>query len=75
MSIRAVMRDGSAYEGQCVVTKGEPTRPHTPEDLSGKFFELGEAVWGKPTTKSLFDGLMQLEKLENFQAFVDKLVL
>ena len=46
-----------------------------PADLSGKFFELGEAVWGKPTTKSLFDGLMQLEKLENFQAFVDKLVL
>ena len=59
VTIRAVMRDGSTYEGHCVVTKGEPARPHTAADLSGKFFELGEAVWGKPTTQSLFDGLMQ----------------
>ena len=67
--------DGSAYEGHCVVTKGEPTKPHTAEDLSGKFFELGEAVWGKPTTQSLFDGLMRLDKIENFQAFADRLAL
>ena len=69
------MRDGSTHEGHCIVTKGEPARPHTAADLSGKFFELGEAVWSKPTTKSLFGGLMQLEKLENFQMFVDKLAL
>lgn len=75
VAIRAVMRDGSVYEGHCVVTKGEPTKPHTADDLSGKFFELGEAVWGKPTTQSLFDGLMRLEKIENFQAFADKLAL
>jgi 2-methylcitrate dehydratase PrpD len=73
--VRAVMRDGTTYEGHCVVTKGEPTRPHTAADLRGKFFELGETVWGKPTTAALFDGLMQLEKLEDFQAFVDKLAL
>ena len=75
VTIRAVMRDGSAHEGYCVVTKGEPTKPHTAEDLSSKFFELGEAVWGKPTTQSLFDGLMRLEKIENFQAFADGLAL
>jgi len=73
--IRAVMRDGSTYEGHCVVTKGEPAKPHTADDLRGKFFELGEDVWGKPTTQSLFDGLMQLEKIENFQTFIDKLAL
>ena len=69
------MRDGSTHEGHCVVTKGEPARPHTAADLSGKFFELGEAVWGRPTTQSLFDGLMRLEKIENFQTFVDRLAL
>src|SRR5688572_11898530 len=63
VSIRAVMCDGSEHEGHCIVTKGEPTRPHTPANLTGKFFELGEAVWGKPTTSSLLDGLMQLEKI------------
>jgi 2-methylcitrate dehydratase PrpD len=75
VTIRAVMRDGSAYEGRCVVTKGEPTKPHTSGDLSGKFFELGEAVWGKSTTQSLFDGLMRLEKIEDFQAFANRLAL
>ena len=75
VTIRAVMRDGGAYEGHCVVTKGEPAKPHTAQDLSGKFFELGEAAWGKSTTQSLFDGLMRLEKIEDFQAFADKLAL
>jgi len=67
--------DGKTYEGHCVVTKGEPAKPHTNDDLRGKFFELGEDVWGKPTTQSLFDGLMQLEKIENFQAFIGELAL
>ena len=69
------MRDGAIYEGHCVVTKGEPARPHTADDLSRKFLELGEPVWGKSTTKSLFDGLMQLEKIENFKEFADRLAL
>ena len=75
MTIRAVMRDGRTYEGHCIVTKGEPARPHTAADLGGKFFELGEAAWGKPTTRSLFDGLMQLEKIEDFQAFMGGMAL
>ena len=75
VSIRAVLRDGAAYEGHCVVTRGEPANPHTTGDLSGKFFELGEAVWGKATTSSLFDGLMRLEKIGNVQEFVGKLAL
>jgi 2-methylcitrate dehydratase PrpD len=73
--IRAILRDGTAYEGQCIVTKGEPANPHTTEDLSGKFFELGEAVWGKATTRSLFDGLMQLEKIRDFREFAGNLAL
>jgi hypothetical protein len=69
------LRDGTAYEGQCIVTKGEPANPHTTDDLSGKFFELGEAVWDKATTKSLFDGLMQLEKIRDFREFAGHLAL
>lgn len=75
VAIRAVMRDGGIHEGHCVVTKGEPARPHTAADLSGKFFELAEPVWGKPTTQPLFDGLMRLERIENFQSFMDDLAL
>jgi 2-methylcitrate dehydratase PrpD len=75
VSIRAVMRDGSTFEGHCIVTKGEPTRPHTAAELRGKFFELGEAVWTRPATQALFDGLMQLEKIDDFRAFMDGLAL
>jgi hypothetical protein len=42
------MRDGAVHTGECVVTKGEPTNPHKPEELTAKFFELGEPVWGRP---------------------------
>lgn len=75
VTVRVVMRDGSTHEGHCVITKGEPARPHTAAELGRKFFELGDVVWGKPTTQSLFDGLMKLEKIENFQALVSKLPL
>jgi 2-methylcitrate dehydratase PrpD len=75
VTIQAVMRDGSTHEGHCVVTKGEPTRPHTAADLGGKFFELGEAAWGRAVTQSLFDGLMRLEKIENVQSFMGSLAL
>lgn len=73
--VRATMRDGRVHEGRCVVTKGEPANPHTADDLSGKFFELGEMVWGKPTTQALFDGLMKLETIGDFQAFIGELAL
>jgi 2-methylcitrate dehydratase PrpD len=75
VTIRIVMRDGTAHEGQCVVTKGEPAKPHTEAELTGKFFELGEPVWGKPVTQKLYDGLMKLEEIKDFRAFAESLAL
>ena len=75
VTVRMVMKDGSAHEGQCVITKGEAAKPHTSADLTGKFFELGEPVWGKPTTQKLYDGLMKLEDIADFRAFASTLAL
>jgi len=69
VTVRIIMKDGTAYEGRCVVTKGEPAKPHTPQELTGKFFELGEPVWGKAVTQRLHDGLMRLEEIGNFGEF------
>ncbi len=69
------MKDGVAYEGRCIVTKGEPANPHTPAELTGKFFELGEPVWGKSVTQKLYDGLMHLEDIADFRAFAGQLLL
>lgn len=75
VTVRIVMKNGAVYDGVCTVTKGEPANPHTPADLAGKFFELGEPVWGKPETRKLFDRLMHLEDVSDFRAFAGEVLL
>jgi 2-methylcitrate dehydratase PrpD len=75
VALRILMRDGAEHSGNCTVTKGEPAKPHTAQELAGKFFDLGEPVWGKETTHELHDGLMQLEQLGEFRAFADRFAL
>ena len=73
--VRIVMKGGATYSGRCTVMKGEPTNPHKPEDLRGKFFDLGTPVWGDALTRRLFDGLMKVEEIPNFAEFARDLVL
>jgi 2-methylcitrate dehydratase PrpD len=61
VTVRITLKNGASCEGRCTVTKGEPANPHTVADLSGKFFELGDAVWDKRTTQQLYEQLMKLE--------------
>ena len=75
VTVRIVMKDGTVHDGRCIVTKGEPANPHTPADLTGKFFELGEAVWGKPATQKLYERLMRLEDVSDFRAFAGEMLL
>lgn len=69
------LADGSVCEGHCTVMKGEPGRPHRPEELEAKFFDLGTPVWGAAVAKRLFDGLTNLENIPDFGAFADQLSL
>ncbi len=71
VTVRIVMKNGVAYDGSCVVTKGEPANPHKPAELTGKFFELGAPVWGQAVTQELYDGLMRVEELPDFSAFAE----
>jgi len=75
VAVRITMRDGAVHEGRCAVTKGEPANPHKPEELTKKFFELGEPIWGRDVTQSLYDGLMRLEEIPDFRAFGDRFAL
>ncbi len=69
------LADGTTWEGQCIVTKGEPANPHRPEELEAKFFDLGTPVWGNDVTKRLFDGLRNLETIPDFGAFAGQFSL
>ena len=75
VTVRIVMRDGTAHAGSCVITKGEAAKPHTEAELTGKFFELGEPVWGKRVTQKLYDGLVRMEEIADFRAFAGELAL
>jgi 2-methylcitrate dehydratase PrpD len=75
VELRIVMRDGAVYSGRCRITKGEPGNPHRPEQLKAKFFELGLPVWGSMRTQELFNGLMGLENIADFQSFSARMSL
>jgi 2-methylcitrate dehydratase PrpD len=74
-TVRIILKNGTAFEGRCVVTRGESTNPHKPEELMAKFFDLGEPVWGRAVTTKLYDGLMRLETIPDFRAFAEGLPL
>ena len=73
--VRIVMRDGSLHAGTCVFMKGEPANPHSDQDLTTKFFDLGTPVWGVATTRKLFDALMDVDNMRDFAAFAGQLEL
>ena len=68
-TLRIATRGGDVYSGECVVMKGEPANPHKPEELKGKFFELGTPVWGPAVTAELFQGLMGIDKIPDVAVF------
>jgi 2-methylcitrate dehydratase PrpD len=72
VTIRVLMRDGKTYEGQCVLTKGESSNPHTPKELREKFIDLATSVWGDAASKTLFDGLRNLQSVGDFGALMER---
>jgi 2-methylcitrate dehydratase PrpD len=75
VDVKISLDDGSVVAGCCEVTKGEPANPHKPEELKGKFFELGTPAWGHAVTQKLYDGLVKLESVRDFRAFADEFTL
>lgn len=61
--------DGTLMEGRCIVTKGEPAKPHSEDELRGKFFDLGAPIWGDDTTDRLYVGLGNMQDIPDFAAF------
>jgi 2-methylcitrate dehydratase PrpD len=71
VELRIIMSDGSVHEGRCTITKGEPARPHTPEELRAKFMQLGEPIWGEAAARRLLDACLRLEELPDFSRFAE----
>jgi len=69
--LRIVLSNGRALEGHCTITKGEPSKPHRPEELRAKFMQLGVPIWREPVAQRLLDGCMKLEEVPDFSRFAE----
>ena len=66
-----IVISGKVLEGRCTITKGEPSRPHRPEELHAKFMELGAPIWGDAVARRLLEGCMRLEEMPDFSRFAE----
>jgi 2-methylcitrate dehydratase PrpD len=71
VDLRIAMSGGQAHEGRCVVTKGEPSKPHRAEELEAKFMQLGAPIWGDAVARRLLEGCLRLEELPDFSRFAE----
>jgi 2-methylcitrate dehydratase PrpD len=71
VDLRIAMSGGQAHEGRCVVTKGEPSKPHRAEELEAKFMQLGAPIWGDAVARRLLEGCQRLEELPDFSRFAE----
>ena len=65
------LRDGSTLAGRCLITSGEPTRPHDPQDLAHKYRTLAEPLWGAARAAQLREALMRIEECADVRTLVD----
>jgi len=70
--LRIVLSDGRALEGRCTITKGEPSKPHRPEELRAKFMQLGAPLWGETTARRLLDECMRIEELPDLSRLAER---
>ena len=66
-----IVTAGKALEGRCTITKGEPSKPHRPEELRAKFLQLGAPLWTEPVAQRLLEGCLRLEELPDFSRFAE----
>ena len=67
--VRIFTSGGQTLEGHCTITKGEPAKPHRPEELEAKFMQLGVPLWGDAVAHRLLEGCLRLEELPDFSRF------
>jgi len=71
VEVRIALSGGKILEGSCTITKGEPSRPHRPEELQAKFMQLGVPIWSEPVARRLLEGCLRLDELPDFSRFAE----
>jgi len=72
VDLRIAMSGGQVHEGRCTITKGEPSKPHSPDELTAKFMQLGAPLWGEAVTRRLLQRCLTIEKTPDLSRFAEE---
>lgn len=73
--LRILLSGGKVLTGRCTVTKGESSKPHTPQELEAKFMMLGVPLWGDDVARRLLAGCLAIEQQGDVARFSEGFVL
>ena len=62
------LADGAELSEHADFHRGEAEHPHPPEVLRGKFLDLAAPVWGPERARSLYDRVLDLERVPDVAA-------
>ena len=72
VDLRITMSGGQTLEGRCTITKGEPSRPHRPEELEAKFMQLGAPLWSEQVARRLLQRCLDIERTSDLSRFAEE---
>lgn len=67
--LRIILKDGTVHEGKCDMPKGERTKPHSPQEIERKYYQLATPVWGDARAREIRESCMTLERLDSLERF------
>jgi 2-methylcitrate dehydratase PrpD len=70
VDVTVTLRDGMTWKRKGEHTKGEPERPHAPDELREKFLELGTEAWPRVQGAAFLDGLLAIDAVPDMQSFL-----
>jgi 2-methylcitrate dehydratase PrpD len=69
------LKDGRYLESTVMSPKGDPTVPMSDEDLKVKIMELSKGVLDSTQIEMIYEGVQNLDRIENIGSFVKDLVI
>jgi 2-methylcitrate dehydratase PrpD len=64
-----VLKDGRRLEGRCEIMRGEPGNPHSPDEVTRKFFDLGFPTWGRALAERVHTDSLRLPQIADMRTF------
>ena len=67
--VKVVLRDGRTLDGRSERMKGEPENPYGSAELSAKYYELTEPVWGEALARRVLDDCLRIDAIPDVRAW------